>query len=72
MTNQRQCNHGQWPEAKVSAPDVNSIDNNQPREKATVGPQPRSILTIQDLCLTSACTWAANQVVYWLYLSPRR
>ena len=39
MTNQRQCNHGQWPETNVgqqiwtgslSAPDVNSTDNNQP------------------------------------------
>ena len=40
----------------LSAPDVNSTDDNQPWKKPTVGSQPGSILTFQDLCLTMYTT----------------
>ena len=32
---------------------VNSTNNNQPRKKPPVGPRPGSILTFQELCLSS-------------------
>ena len=40
----------------LGAPDVNSIDNNQSwKKKPAVGSQPGSILTFQNLRLTSLC-----------------
>ena len=37
----------------LGAPDFNSTGNNQPWKNACCGIQPGSILTFQDLCLTS-------------------
>ena len=63
-TNQRQCDHGQWPEANVGqqyrkGPDrlVHQIltvpATINPEIRPAVGSRPGSILTFQDLRLTS-------------------
>ena len=66
----------------LSTLNVNSTGNNQPWKKPAVGSQPRSVLTFQDLRLSSTLLgslptalvtcWTANQVVYWVSLSPQR
>ena len=45
----------------LSAPDVNSTDNNQPWKKPAVGSQPRSIPHLQGLTLNQQTTWLATQ-----------
>ena len=53
----------------LSAPDVNSTDNNQPWKKPAVGFQPRSILTSRDLRFQM--TPASCREVFQLWRKPR-
>ena len=45
----------------LSAPDVNSTNNNQPWKKPAVGSRPGSIFAFQDLHLNHYTTWLASQ-----------
>ena len=64
MTNQRQCDHGQWAEANVGQQYRKGLDRLvhqiltvletiNPEKRIAVGSQPGSILTFQDLRSTS-------------------
>ena len=72
MTNQRQCDHGRWPEAnaeqqyrKGADPLVHQIltvlTTITPEKRPTVGSRPGSILTFRELRLTSTLLGQLNK-----------